>query len=123
MLTIGQLADQAGVNPSKIRFYERHGLLPEPQRESGRRRYDDEALRRLQVIDIAQRAGFTLAEIRELADGGEPRDLRALAERKLPEVDALIARAHAMREWLELARECDCSSLDLCGLFPAERRA
>ena len=120
MLTIGQLADQAGVNPSAIRYYERNGLLPEPVRESGQRRYTEEALRRLQVIDIAKRAGFTLDEIKELTDGGEPRDLRDLAERKLPEVDALIARVQAMRDWLELARGCDCSSLELCTLFDGE---
>ena len=122
MLTIGQLAAEAGVNASKIRFYERNGLLPVPDRQSGQRRYTEEALRRLQVIDIAQRAGFSLDEIRELNDGGETRDLRNLAGRKLPEVDALIARAQAMRDWLALARDCDCSSLELCELF-SERAA
>ena len=117
MLTIGQLAKEAGLNASAIRYYERNGLLPQPARQSGQRRYErEETLRRLQVIDIARRAGFSLDEIKQLDD---PRALRELADRKLPEVDALIARAQAMRGWLELARECECSSLDLCALFDA----
>lgn len=121
-LTIGQVAERAGVNASAIRFYEREGLLPKPARSGGQRRYDEDALRRLQVIDIAKRAGFTLDEARlllEAGDAGEPTDaeLRALAERKLAEVDALIARAEAMRKWLIKARSCSCSSLELCALF------
>ena len=121
-LTIGQVAQRAGVNASAIRFYEREGLLPKPARSGGQRRYDEDALRRLQVIDIAKRAGFTLGEAQlllEAADAGKPTDveLRALAERKLADVDALIARAEAMRKWLIKARTCRCSSLELCALF------
>jgi MerR family transcriptional regulator, redox-sensitive transcriptional activator SoxR len=125
-LTIGQVARAAGINASAIRFYEREGLLPRPPRTGGQRRYPDETVRRLEVIDIAKRAGFSLDEIRQLldtSDAGEPShpQLRALAERKLPDVEALAARAEAMRAWLEMARECTCSSLELCALF--ERRA
>jgi MerR family redox-sensitive transcriptional activator SoxR len=124
-LTIGQVANAAGINTSAIRFYERQGLLPAPERAGGQRRYGESAVRRLEVIDIAKRAGFSLDEIRvllESSDAGEPSHprLRALAEGKLPEVEALIARAEAMREWLLMARECSCTSLELCGLF--ERR-
>jgi MerR family redox-sensitive transcriptional activator SoxR len=124
-LTIGQVAQQAGVAASAIRYYERHDLLPEPTRVGGQRRYAEDTLRRLEVIGIAKRAGFTLDEIRVLLDaseGGEPThpQLRELAGRKLPEVEALIARAEAMREWLLKARTCTCSSLELCALF-AER--
>ena len=121
-LTIGQVAERAGLNTSAIRFYERQGLLPKPARSGGQRRYDEDALRRLQVIDIAKRAGFSLDDARlllEAGDAGEPTDaeLRALAERKLADVDALIARAEAMRRWLVKARSCRCSSLELCALF------
>jgi MerR family redox-sensitive transcriptional activator SoxR len=124
-LTIGQLAREAGIAASAVRYYERHGLLPQPERLHGQRRYASDTLRRLEVIAIAKRAGFTLAEIRlllEASDGGEPThpQLRELADRKLPEVEALIARAEAMREWLTMARECTCSSLDLCGLFAGQ---
>jgi MerR family redox-sensitive transcriptional activator SoxR len=58
------VAQQAGVNTSLIRYYERIGLLPPPERVSGQRRYDAAVLRRLAVIDVAQRAGLSLDEIR-----------------------------------------------------------
>jgi MerR family redox-sensitive transcriptional activator SoxR len=121
-LSIGEVARRAGVATSAIRYYERTGLLPRAERVGGRRTYAPDAVRRLGVVAIAQQAGFTLAEVRELLDGtdaGAPAGdtLRALAERKLPEVEALIARAEAMRAWLELARECGCPSLDVCALF------
>ena len=120
MLSIGQIADRAGINASAIRFYEREGLLPAPERSSGHRRYDEDTLQRLQVIAIAKRAGFTLDEIRLLTNADADRArLRDLADRKLDEVDALIARANAMREWLLKARSCECSSLELCELFEA----
>ena len=121
-LTIGQVAAEAGVAASAIRYYEREGLLPTPERVSGQRRYGEDTLRRLEVIGVAKRAGFSLDDVRLLldtTDAGDPAHarLRELAERKLPEVEALIVRAEAMREWLLTARRCSCSSLDLCGLF------
>jgi len=125
-LTIGQVARHAGLNASAIRYYEREGLLPAADRAGGQRRYGEAALRRLEVIDIAKRAGFSLDEVRLLldaSDGGEPAhaELSALADRKLGEVDALIARAEAMREWLVKAQRCTCSSLELCELFRGAR--
>ena len=66
-LTIGQLAVSAGVNVETIRFYERKGLLKQPEREGGRiRRYAPEARRRLTFIRGARDLGFTLQEIGEL---------------------------------------------------------
>jgi len=68
-LTIGQVAAQAGIRTSSIRYYESVGVLPEPDRVSGQRRYSAEILTRLGFIDVAKQAGFSLAEIRELLDG------------------------------------------------------
>jgi MerR family transcriptional regulator, redox-sensitive transcriptional activator SoxR len=121
-LSIGEVASKAGVNVSAIRFYERRGLLPEPERVGGQRRYTADAIRRLGVISAAKQAGFSLEEIRVLlasADEGLPahEQLRALATRKLPQVDALIERAEGMRAWLAAASECGCDSFDSCGLF------
>jgi MerR family redox-sensitive transcriptional activator SoxR len=124
-LTIGELARRAGLRTSAIRYYESVGLLPEPPRESGHRRYGADTVRRLRVIEVAKRAGFSLDEARVLlatGSGGPPAHarLRELAERKLPEVDELIARAQAMRAWLVTASGCECETLDVCGLFDAE---
>jgi MerR family transcriptional regulator, redox-sensitive transcriptional activator SoxR len=121
-LTIGEAAERAGVRTSAIRYYETVGLIPEPERVSGQRRYGEEVLQRLGVIAVAKKAGFSLDDVRTLldsADRGEPahRELRALAERKLPEVDALIERAQVVREWLNTASGCGCDSLEDCRLF------
>jgi MerR family transcriptional regulator, redox-sensitive transcriptional activator SoxR len=119
-LTIGDVARRAGLNTSAIRYYESVGVLPEPERVAGQRRYTEETVRRLEVLDVAKRAGFTLDEARLLlADDDHPahEQIRALAERKLPEVEALIARANAMRDWLTAATSCTCETLDVCALF------
>ena len=119
-MRIGEVAARAGVRVSLIRYYDRIGLLPPAERVSGQRRYDESALRRLAVIDVAQRAGLSLQEIKELLDhGNDPMSdrLRVLAERRLPEIDALIDRAQRVRSWLESATGCDCRSIDECALF------
>jgi len=127
-LTIGQLAQRFGLKTSAIRFYEAIGVLPEPDRVSGQRRYGADAVRRMEVLDVAKRAGFSLDEARVLlqgADAGTPafESLRALAARKLPEVEDLIARAQAMRAWLLTATDCSCTTLDVCALFEPGRVA
>jgi MerR family redox-sensitive transcriptional activator SoxR len=119
-MTIGQVAERAGVRASAIRYYEEVGVLPAPERVAGRRRYTAHVLRRLAIVDVAQRAGFTLEEIAELvgpADGPAYETVRALAERKLPAIEALIERAEAVKRWLEVATACECSTLDVCALF------
>jgi MerR family transcriptional regulator, redox-sensitive transcriptional activator SoxR len=119
-LTIGEVARKAGMSASRIRYYESVGVLPAPGRVSGMRRYDADVVRRLGIIDVAQRVGFTLDEIRELLSseqGAAHEQLRRLAERKLPEIDELIERANAVRRWLEMTSACDCGTLDVCSLF------
>jgi MerR family transcriptional regulator, redox-sensitive transcriptional activator SoxR len=119
-LRIGEAARRAGVRVSLIRYYEDVGLLPEPARVSGQRRYDESVLRRLAVIDVAQRAGLSLEEIGTLVEhGNDPMSerLRELAEHRLPEIDALIVRAQRVREWLVAAQSCDCEAIDDCRLF------
>jgi MerR family redox-sensitive transcriptional activator SoxR len=122
VLTIGQVARRAGVKASAIRFYEQQGVLPEPMRVGGQRRYTEDAVRRLGIIDVAKQAGFSLDEARLLltsADAGAPASaqLRQLSQRKLPELDALIERAEAMRRWLTVATGCGCESFEACTLF------
>jgi MerR family transcriptional regulator, redox-sensitive transcriptional activator SoxR len=125
--SIGEVARRAGINASAIRYYERIDLLPEAERESGRRRYDESVLDRLAVIELARRAGFTLAEVRTLLNGFSPGTppsarWRALAEKKIPEVEELIAQARGMKLLLEEGLECDCLSLEQCGVLPRGSR-
>jgi MerR family transcriptional regulator, redox-sensitive transcriptional activator SoxR len=130
LMTIGELARRAGRSPSAIRYYEQIGLLPEPARLYGQRRYDSDAPRKLAVIDAAQRAGLALDEIRALLDAASGSDsaaveeLRKVAERKLPELTAMIERSLIVHEWLTAAARCECPSLYECALFddPAARR-
>lgn len=124
-LTIGQLAQRFGLKTSAIRYYERVGVLPEPERESGQRRYGADAIKRLEILEVAKRAGFSLDEARVLlqrTEAGDPafESVRALAARKLPEVERLIERAEAMRAWLLTATDCSCTTLDVCALFASD---
>ncbi len=121
-LSIGELSRRTAKAPSAIRYYEEIGLLPEPERTGGRRRYPESAVRTLTVIETAQRAGLSLDEIRLLLDAepGRPEAveaLRSIAEEKLPQVDAMIERAQVVRRWLDAASRCECPSLDDCCLF------
>src|SRR5215469_16362418 len=117
-LTIGEVAKQAGIQASAIRYYESVGILPRPQRMHGHRRYDTDVLSRLSLIRVAQSAGFTIAEIHRLFEGFDvevPASERwqELASQKLIEVNALIAHAQDMKRLLEegLLR-CRCVTLE-----------
>jgi MerR family transcriptional regulator, redox-sensitive transcriptional activator SoxR len=122
LLPIGELAQRSGRSASAIRYYEQIGLLPEPIRVGGRRRYPDEYVRMLAVIDTAQRGGLSLDEIKILLDSagagkGAIAELRRIASQKLAQVTAEIERAIRAGKWLEKASRCDCSDLGECPLF------
>ena len=132
-MRIGEVADRAGVRVSLIRYYEEIGLLPESPRVSGQRRYDQSVLRRLAVIDVAQRAGLSLDEIKELLEHGNDAmsdRLRDVAARRLPEIDALIDRARRVRRWLEAppgaavsaSTTAPCSTAPTCSRLGTRRR-
>ncbi len=115
-LTIGEVARQAGVAATTLRYYEQIGLVPPPGRLGGQRRYDDSVLARLEVIRLCKSAGFALEEIQLLfADEAPGRPAsRALAEAKLAEIDAQmesLAQARAVIEW---GMRCTCPSIDSC---------
>lgn len=95
-------------------------MLPEPERAAGQRRYTEDALRRLAIIEAAQRIGFTLEEIRDLLgsrDESAHERLRQLAVLKLPELDDLISRATSVGRVLKMCSRCDCESIDVCHMF------
>ena len=118
-LTIGEVARRAALRPSAIRYYEATGLLPEPVRVSGWRRYSETVFTRLTIIDLAQQAGFSLEEIRTLLHGFSPGVRPSvrwaeLARKKLPDVEALIARGQAMKQLLIQGIECGCPRIQDC---------
>jgi MerR family transcriptional regulator, redox-sensitive transcriptional activator SoxR len=115
-LTIGELALQADVAATTLRYYERIGLIQSPARVGGQRRYDESMLARLDVIRLCKAAGFALDEIQLLfADDipGRPAS-RALAETKLAEIDARIAELKRARKIIEWGMRCTCPSIDDC---------
>ena len=119
-MAIGEVAQRSGMTVSRLRFYERRGLIDPPSRVSGKRRYSPGVLRRLAIIDAAQRVGFSLDEIKDLLgsrDGPAHERLRRLTLRKLPEIDALIVRATTIRELLQFCADCRCRSIDECRLL------
>ena len=129
-LTIGEVAHRTGLRPSALRYYEELGLLDAPQRVGKHRRYDAVVFQRLAVIRLAQRAGFTMAEIAVLINGFAPDTpaatrWQALAERKLAEVEAQIRRGEEMRRLLQASLRCGCLALDECAaiLLPDEGTA
>ena len=120
-LRSGQVAEAAGVNAQTLRYYERRGLLPEPDRSpGGHRLYDDQAVTVLRVIKAAQRLGFTLEEVAELLETGRHRHgrpvagLQQRARAKLAEVDARIADLTTIREALVAAVEAGSDDLTVC---------
>ncbi|MDD3760277.1 MAG: Hg(II)-responsive transcriptional regulator [Acidithiobacillus sp.] len=114
-MTIGVLAKSAGVNVETIRFYQRKGLLPEPEKPyGGIRRYSVADVGRVKFVKSAQRLGFKLDEIGELLrleDGTHCSDASRLAERKLKDVrEKLADLARMERELSELVRACHARS-------------
>ena len=112
-LTIGRVAQSAGVAIDTIRFYEREGLLPEPRRRpSGYREYDQGTVARLRFIRRAKDLGFTLEEIRELlalsADRhGGVEGVRERAAARLQAIEERIAELQRVRDGLsELVEAC-----------------
>lgn len=113
-LTIGALARASGVNLETVRFYERSGLLPEPQRSaSGYRHYQDQDVRRLRFIRRGRELGFSLEEIRSLLDlAAHPEHPCDAADRMAREhLDAIEARIRDLQNMrAELGKLVDCHS-------------
>jgi MerR family redox-sensitive transcriptional activator SoxR len=105
-LTIGEVAQRAGVATSTVRFYERRGLLPADARRSGQRRYRPETLRRLVFIGMLQDAGLSLDDIAGVLDAEQAADWKAIARHRLAVLDAEIARLQMARGYLEGALLC-----------------
>jgi len=123
-LTIGKLAKQANVTIETIRYYQRKGLLIEPEKPvSGYRQYPAEAIARIQFIKRAQQSGFTLKEIAELLslDGEHCEDVQKMAEQKRQHIDEQLKNLTALRNVLDnLVKGCQQDqSTQHCSLIDA----
>lgn len=125
-MTVGKLAESTGVNIETVRFYEREGLLPKPERSAGGHRlYGDGDVARLRFIQKAKEVGFTLKEIHDLlflrdSDLATCGDVSELAKRKLDEISRKITMLTEMRDHLAaLVEACPGgeASTDCCSIL------
>ncbi|MFJ6721155.1 MerR family transcriptional regulator [Streptomyces sp. NPDC091259] len=120
-MTIGQLAEITGVPASAIRYWERHGLLPAPERRSGQRRYPPEAAQRIVVLRKCQQAGLTLAEIGELQEDRPRR--QAMIRAKIAEVEQRMIDLDHAHQLLVHAVQCGEEDIVGCPKFREQMAA
>lgn len=122
-LTIGQLAERAGVAPSALRFYESEGLIESRRTAGNQRRYARATLRRVAFVRSAQRVGLSLDEIQNalgsLPEGRNPTkaDWARLSRSWRPRLDDQIERLERLRDNLDSCIGCGCLSLRTCALY------
>lgn len=110
-MQIGLLAKRAGVPIDTVRYYERNGILPPPERQaSGYRAYDERDVERLRFLRRAKALGFTLVEIRDLLELSSRRDddmgsLKTAASEKLADVERKLAELSRIRDGLRVLVE------------------
>jgi MerR family redox-sensitive transcriptional activator SoxR len=128
-LTIGQVAQRAGVATSALRFYEERGLIRSERTSASHRRYQRAVIRRVAFIVFAQRIGLTLEEVgEELAKLPENRvptraDWAKLSSSWTGRIDERIAELERLRAGLTECIGCGCLSLGRCALANPEDRA
>ncbi len=120
-MSISEVARQVGLRPSAIRYYEQIGLLPQPPRVTGQRRYEATVLHRLAIIQRARQLGFALQDIRRLFFGFRSptrasERWRKLSQQKLRELDDLMEGLKTVRHLLKkMTKNCHCETLEQCG--------
>jgi MerR family redox-sensitive transcriptional activator SoxR len=118
-LTIGQVARTTNLRTSTLRYYEKIGLLPRPQRINGCRSYSPLILDDIALIGFAKKAGLTLKEIstlknRKLRGSTLQRSWREMAETKNRAIDLVISRAQQSKIQLEMLSQCHCRDIEEC---------
>ena len=123
VLTIGQLAERAGVATSAIRFYEEKGLVHSTRTTGNQRRYPQSTLRRVAFVRAAQRVGLTLEEVAEalstLPEGRTPTkaDWHRISREWKPRLEEQIRRIRLLEQRLDSCIGCGCLSLKSCSLM------
>ena len=122
-LTVGELAARGGVNVSALHFFERQGLLTSQRTAGNQRRYRRDALRRVALIRVAQRAGIPLKDVAEvlalLPDQRAPTsdDWAELSRRWRVQLDERIHALQQLRDDFTDCIGCGCLSIDRCRLI------
>src|SRR5688572_2191942 len=122
LLTIGEVAERAGVATSALRFYEREGLIESTRSAGGQRRYHRDVLRRIAFVRAAQQVGLTLEEIHAALDSlpgsrtPTAADWARLSRSWRPLLDARILELERLRDKLDACIGCGCLSLKACHL-------
>jgi MerR family transcriptional regulator, redox-sensitive transcriptional activator SoxR len=118
-LLIGAVARRTGLPTSALRYYEKSGLLPPPARSSKRRIYEPQIVGRIRIILLARKAGFSIEETKMFLSGW-PTSItpaerwRALAEKKLIDLELQMQRLAEMRSILKASFRCRCLKLEDC---------
>lgn len=121
-LTVGEVAARSGVAVSALHFYESEGLIRSWRNQGNQRRYAREVLRRVAIIRVAQRAGISLAEIRNALDSLPDKrtptaeDWKKLSVRWRTDLERRIERLIGLRDQLDGCIGCGCLSLGVCPL-------
>ena len=123
LLSIGEVADRAGIAHSALRYYEAEGLVHSERTDGNQRRYHRSELRRIAFIRVAQRVGLSLEEIREalatLPASRAPteKEWAELSRAWRPRLDAQIAVLEGLRDQLDSCIGCGCLSFKVCRLY------
>jgi MerR family transcriptional regulator, redox-sensitive transcriptional activator SoxR len=125
-LAVGEVAARSGLSVSTLHFYERKGLIRSARSGGNQRRYGRDVLRRVAVIQAAQRLGIPLAVVGSalaaLPSGRTPsrEDWQTMAEIWAADLDQRIAALVRLREGLTGCIGCGCLSLDRCAIYNAD---
>ena len=120
LLTVGEVAARSGVAVSTIHFYEAKGLIKSTRNAGNQRRFSRAELRRIAIVRVAQRAGISLADIRDVFAGLptnrtiSAKDWARMSKRWRDELDERILRLEALRDQLGDCIGCGCLSLNTC---------
>jgi len=123
-MTIGAVAKSAGVSPSMIRFYETSGIIAKPERKNGIRSYDPGVIEHLRVLRFYRSVGVSIEDLASMFGSGPAGNIRSqheVVERRIAEIDDVIAQAQVMKRRLRRLLRCRCGGdRNRCVIFRSE---